>query len=125
MEPTLEQIRTIAKEGDYRRIPVKKELFADHITPTEALRALRGASHHCFLLESAEANGARGRYTFLGFEPLMFVPIATSPILPGVLDKDEIAWLNDYHRQVFAKLAPHLNDEERSWLAEKCAAIGC
>ena len=63
--------------------------------------------------------------TFLGFEPLMFVPIATSPILPGVLDKDEIAWLNDYHRQVFAKLAPHLNDEERSWLAEKCAAIGC
>ena len=47
------------------------------------------------------------------------------PILPGVLDKDEIAWLNDYHRQVFAKLAPHLNDEERSWLAEKCAAIGC
>ena len=63
--------------------------------------------------------------TFLDFEPLMFVPIATSPILPGVLDKDEIAWLNDYHRQVFAKLAPHLNDEERSWLAEKCAAIGC
>lgn len=71
MEPTLEQIRTIAKEGDYRRIPVKKELFADHITPTEALRALRGASYHCFLLESAEANGARGRYTFLGFEPTL------------------------------------------------------
>ena len=63
--------------------------------------------------------------TFLGFEPLTFVPIATSPILPGVLDKDELAWLNGYHRQVFAKLAPHLNDEERSWLAEKCAAIGC
>lgn len=71
MEPTLEQIRTIAKEGDYRRIPIKKELFADHITPTEALRALRGGSHHCFLLESAEANGARGRYTFLGFEPTL------------------------------------------------------
>lgn len=71
MEPTLEQIRTIAKEGDYRRIPVKKELFADHITPTDALRALRGASHHCFLLESAEANGARGCYTFLGFEPTL------------------------------------------------------
>ena len=51
--------------------------------------------------------------TFLGFEPIMFVPIATSPILPGVLNKDELEWLNDYHRQVFAKLAPHLNDEER------------
>ena len=63
--------------------------------------------------------------TFLGFEPLTFVPIATSPILSGVLDKDELAWLNDYHRQVFAKLAPHLNAEERVWLAEKCASIGC
>ena len=63
--------------------------------------------------------------TFLGFEPLTFVPIATSPILPGVLDKDELALLNDYHRQVFAKLAPHLNAEERVWLAEKCASIGC
>ena len=63
--------------------------------------------------------------TFLGFEPLTFVPIATSPILPGVLDKDELAWLNDYHRRVFAKLAPHLNAEERVWLAEKCASIGC
>ena len=63
--------------------------------------------------------------TFLAFRPITFVPIATSPIVPGVLDKDELAWLNDYHRTVFAKLAPHLNDEERSWLAEKCAAIGC
>ena len=71
MEPTLEEIRTLAKEGDYRRIPVKKEFFADHITPTEALRALRATSHHCFLLESAEANGARGRYTFLGFQPTL------------------------------------------------------
>ncbi len=61
----------------------------------------------------------------MGFEPLMFVPIATSPILPGVLDKDEIAWLNDYHRQVFAKLAPHLNDGRAGLAGEKCASIGC
>ena len=63
--------------------------------------------------------------TFLAFRPLTFVPIATSPIVPGVLTKDELDWLNNYHRTVFTKLAPHLNDEERVWLAEKCAAIGC
>ena len=39
--------------------------------------------------------------------------------------KDELDWLNNYHRQVFEKLAPRLNDEEREWLAKKCAAIGC
>ena len=63
--------------------------------------------------------------TFLGFEPLTFVPIATSPILPGVLDRDELDWLNRYHRAVFVTLAPRLTDEERVWLAGKCAAIGC
>ena len=63
--------------------------------------------------------------SFLAFRPLTFVPIATSPIVPGVLDKEQIAWLNDYHRKVFEQLAPRLTEDERAWLAEKCAAIGC
>ena len=63
--------------------------------------------------------------TFLAFRPLTFVPIATSPIVPGVLDKEQVAWLNDYHRKVFEQLAPRLTEDGRAWLAEKCAAIGC
>ena len=63
--------------------------------------------------------------TFLAFRPLTFVPIATSPIVPGVLDKEQVAWLNDYHCKVFEQLAPRLTEDERAWLAEKCAAIGC
>ena len=62
--------------------------------------------------------------TFLAFRPLTFVPIATSPVVPGILTKDEIEWLNAYHREVFTKLAPRLTEEERDWLAKKCAAIG-
>ena len=62
--------------------------------------------------------------TFLGFEPITFVPIATSPVVPGVLTRDELDWLNAYHREVFTKLAPRLTEEERDWLAKKCAAIG-
>ena len=62
--------------------------------------------------------------TFLAFRPLTFVPIATSPVVPGVLTRDELDWLNAYHREVFEKLAPRLNEEERDWLAKKCAAIG-
>ena len=61
---------------------------------------------------------------FLAFKPVMYVPIDTSPIVPGILTREELDWLNDYHRQVFEKLAPRLNDEERDWLAKKCAAIG-
>ena len=62
--------------------------------------------------------------TFLAFRPLTFVPIATSPVVPGVLTRDELDWLNAYHREVFEKLAPRLSEEERDWLAKKCAAIG-
>ena len=62
--------------------------------------------------------------TFLAFRPLTFVPIATSPVVPGVLNRDELDWLNAYHREVFEKLAPRLNEEERDWLTKKCAAIG-
>ena len=49
--------------------------------------------------------------TFLGFEPITFVPIATSPVVPGVLTRDELDWLNAYHREVFTKLAPHLTEK--------------
>ncbi len=69
MEPTLENIRSLAQAGGYRRIPIKRDLLADFITPIEAMRALRAASNHCFLLESAEAEEYRGRYTFLGMKP--------------------------------------------------------
>ena len=61
---------------------------------------------------------------FLCFEPLTWVPIATSPIVPGVLTRDQLDWLNAYHRRVFEQLAPRLTGEERDWLARKCAAIG-
>ena len=62
--------------------------------------------------------------TFLAFRPVTCVPIDTTPIVPGVLTREERDWLNDYHRFVFAQLAPRLDDDERAWLAGKCAAIG-
>lgn len=71
MEPTLDRVHAIAAEASYRRIPVKRELYADVITPIEAMRALRAASEHCFLLESAEADERWGRYTFLGLQPTL------------------------------------------------------
>ena len=46
LEPSLEQVRTIAASGDYRRIPVKRELMADRITVVEAFRALSTESSH-------------------------------------------------------------------------------
>ena len=71
MYPTLEKVKEIAASGEYRRIPVCKELYADRYTPVEVMRVLRKASKHCYLLESASQTEVWGRFSFLGYEPAM------------------------------------------------------
>ena len=69
MYPTLENIREIAAKGQYKRVPVCREVYADRYTPVEVMRTLRKASRHCYLLESASQTEVWGRYSFLGYEP--------------------------------------------------------
>ena len=71
MYPTMEDIRKIAAKGQYKRVPVCRELYADRYTPVEMMRTLREASRHCYLLESASQTEVWGRYSFLGYEPVM------------------------------------------------------
>ena len=70
MYPAFDKIREMAA-GDYKRIPICKELYADSYTPVEMMRILQKASHHCYLLESASQSEAWGRYSFLGYDPSM------------------------------------------------------
>ena len=65
MKPALEEVRKLAKNKAYRRIPVYRELLSDRFTPIEVMRTLRAASRHCYLLESADSHQKWGRYTFL------------------------------------------------------------
>nr|WP_294526834.1 anthranilate synthase component I [uncultured Blautia sp.] len=71
MYPSLETVKQLASQGDYKRIPVCRELFSDKYTPVEVMRMLKKASHHCYLLESASQSEAWGRYSFLGYDPVM------------------------------------------------------
>ena len=71
MYPTIEDIRKIAAKGQYKRVPVCREVYADRYTPVEVMRTLRKASKHCYLLESASQTEVWGRYSFLGYEPTM------------------------------------------------------
>ena len=60
---------------------------------------------------------------FLQFESLTLCPIDSTPIVKELLLDEEIAWLNQYHKRVFATLSPHLDDEEKEWLKQACKAI--
>lgn len=71
MYPTLQAMKQLTAEGDYRRIPLCREILSDRFTPVEVMRILRKAHRHCFLLESAGQKETWGRYSFLGYEPSM------------------------------------------------------
>ncbi len=59
------------KNKEYKRIPVAYELYSDMATPIEVLRILKEISKHCYMLESVEDSQKWGRYSFLGFDPLL------------------------------------------------------
>jgi anthranilate synthase component 1 len=67
--PSLEETRKLASEGKWDVVPLSAEILSDFTTPIEALRVLKNVSTHVYMLESAQANEAWGRYTFLGFDP--------------------------------------------------------
>lgn len=61
--------------------------------------------------------------SFLRFETLTLCPIDTAPVVTEMLSADERAWLNGYHKTVYDKLSPLLDDNERAWLKDATAAI--
>ena len=69
--PSLEEVKELCGSCDYKRIPISYELFSDIATPIEVLRILKGISNHCYMLESIEDSQKWGRYSFLGFDPLL------------------------------------------------------
>lgn len=66
-------------------------------------------------------EGMFGKY--LKFETLTLCPICRKGIIKELLTAEEIGWLNDYHRTVYEKLSPDLNNDEREWLKEACKAV--
>ena len=69
--PGLEECKALAAKGEYGVIPISCEILADHTTPIETLQILKKVSGHVYLLESAEADKRWGRYSFLGYDPVL------------------------------------------------------
>jgi Xaa-Pro aminopeptidase len=61
--------------------------------------------------------------TFMGFENISFCPIDIQAINPGLLTEKEKTYLNEYHRQVYENLAPHLTEPEKDWLTKATKQI--
>lgn len=67
--PSIEEVRELAKSGDYNVVPISSEILSDICTPIQAMKILKNVSTHCYMLESVTEKEKWGRYTFMGFDP--------------------------------------------------------
>jgi len=76
------------------------------------------------VLNVALATPENGQFgDMLAFETLTLCPIDTRCIETSLLRADELAWLNDYHATVRARLAPLVDGAALAWLMERTEAL--
>ena len=86
--PSCNEIEALAKE--YSVIPICKEIYADIITPITLLRKISQISQRYYLLESIEGGEKWGRYSFLGFNPIVHVTCKNKVVTIDDGEKHEI-----------------------------------
>jgi len=60
---------------------------------------------------------------FMGFETITLAPLDRALIEVSLLTQDDVKWINTYHRDVYTKLSPYVNDPARIWLEKACEPI--
>ncbi len=60
---------------------------------------------------------------FMKFEVLSYFPIDLDGVDASLLTEVEKSWLNNYHKNVYEKLSPYLNEEEKEWLKKETREI--
>lgn len=69
-------------------------------------------------------NGEKnGDGQFMYFDTLTYVPIDLCGIEPSYMQEVDIQRLNAYHKAVYEKVSPYLNEEERCWLEKATAPV--
>lgn len=60
---------------------------------------------------------------FQKFEFLTFVPIDVEAVDRKLMTDRDVELLNQYHKQVYEKISPYMDEDEKAWLAEVTKAI--
>lgn len=100
--PEYSDVEKIADTGKYKVLPVSCEILSDFCTPIEALRILKNVSTHCYMLESVAEKEKWGRYTFLGFDPIMEITCIDGKMKIGNIEI-EAEDPDKYLRQILAE----------------------
>lgn len=69
-------------------------------------------------------KGVKNEYgQFMYFEIITFIPFDLDAVNVDMLLPHEKQWLNDYHKDVYDKVSPYLEGDEKEWLKEYTRAI--
>ena len=111
--PMKEEAERFSAEG-YGAIPVSRTILADVRTPIEVLNALLRIDSHCYILESIEDRQRWGRYTFLGFDPLLDIVCSDGSVTVSSDEGEEVfpdAHPTDVIRDVLSRYrSPRIED---------------
>jgi Xaa-Pro aminopeptidase len=72
--------------------------------------------------DAAPGTPEHGQY--LAFETLTLCPIDTRCLDIGLLNDEELGWLNGYHAEVHRRLSPLLTGDALAWLNARTQAVG-
>lgn len=99
---TLDEAVKLSENGKYKMIPVAAEIFSDMHSPLKVLSILKKVSKHCFIFESADNTKQWGRYTFLGFDPIMEITCTNGSltIKNGISETFENADPREYIKKI-------------------------
>ncbi len=86
-KPEMKQALELSKGFDL--LPITREIYSDIKTPIEVLKILKTVSKHCYILESVENQEVWGRYTFLGYDPVLGITAKGNKIVLDYLKKEK------------------------------------
>jgi Xaa-Pro aminopeptidase len=75
------------------------------------------------ILVTQPADIPGGDRPMMGFSTLTLAPIDRRLIDPALLTREEIDWIDSYHREVFARLSPALDGDTLEWLERAAAPL--
>ena len=81
----IEELRNYV--DDFSIVPVASEILSDMVTPIEVMRRLKTISDRVFIFESVVNQAYTGRYTFLGFDPVMKLKLKDGKLTVSDNDK--------------------------------------
>lgn len=76
------------------------------------------------LVKKLDTKYSFGNTSYYGFEHVTLVPICKNLLMKEIMTKEDIDWVNAYHKEIWSKVSPLLEGKDAlNWLKQATAEI--